>query len=93
MDQVPPINQVTDIHLFAHENQKLLGLPTTQSFQSYRAIARLQPQPDLLLLTGDLSQDGTPASYELLQNLLSPLETPTYCYLVIMTASTPCSRS
>lgn len=81
MDQVSPLSiaQLTDIHLFADENQELLGLPTTQSFQA--VVERLQtlwPQPDLVLLTGDLSQDGTPKSYERLQNLLSPLATPTY---------------
>ena len=81
MHQVSPllIAQVTDIHLFADEDQKLLGLPTIQSFQTViERLQRLQPQPDVLLLTGDLSQDGTPASYELLQNLLSPLKMPTY---------------
>lgn len=73
------IAQITDIHLFADENQKLLGLSTTQSFQAVRErLTSLQPQLDLLLLTGDLSQDGTPESYHRLQNLLSPLKIPTY---------------
>jgi len=36
---------------------------------SYRAISqRLQPQPDFVAANGDLSQDGTPRIYELLQN-------------------------
>lgn len=81
MNQVSPLSiaQVTDIHMFADENQELLGLPTTQSFEAViQRLQRLRPQPDLLLLTGDLSQDGTPESYERVQNLLSPLETPTY---------------
>lgn len=81
MDQVSPLSiaQLTDIHLFADENQELLGLPTTQSFQAViERVQTLRPQPDLLLLTGDLSQDGTPKSYERVQNLLSPLATPTY---------------
>lgn len=80
MNQASPLSvaQVTDIHLFADENQKLLGLPTTQSFQAVIERLSLQPQLDLLLLTGDLSQDGTPASYKRMQKLLSPLSLPTY---------------
>lgn len=81
MNQASPllIAQVTDIHLFANENQQLLNLSTIQSFQAViERLQRLRPQPDLLLLTGDLSQDGTPESYEHVQNLLSPLETPIY---------------
>lgn len=80
-NQVSPllIAQITDTHLFADENQELLGLRTTQSFQAViQQLQILQPQLDLLLLTGDLSQDGTPESYKRIQKLLSPLATPTY---------------
>ena len=71
--------QLTDMHLFADERRQLLGLPTQESFQTVvRQVARLQPQPDLLLLTGDLSQDGKPESYALLQSMLAPLAIPTY---------------
>ena len=73
------IAQVTDIHLFANPSQELLKLPTVKSFQV--VLERLQslfPQPDVLLLTGDLSQDETPESYVCLQNLLQPLGIPTY---------------
>ncbi len=81
MNQVFPVSiaQVTDIHLFAAENHELLGMPTMESFQAVIAgLKILQPELDLLLLTGDLSGDGTPTSYENLQNLLSPLQIPTY---------------
>lgn len=81
MNQVSPLSiaQVTDIHMFADEKQKLLGLSTIQSFQAViERLQRLQPQPDLLLLTGDLSQDGTPKSYEYVQDVVSRLSTPTY---------------
>jgi len=82
------IAQLTDIHLFANEYHQLLGLPTQDSFLA--VIARLKQLQfgrtglktrsplDLLLLTGDLSQDGKPETYRRLQNLLSPLEIPTY---------------
>jgi 3',5'-cyclic-AMP phosphodiesterase len=73
------IAQVTDIHLFAKAHQQLLGLPTADSLTAIiRQLQQLQPQPDFLLLTGDLSQDGTVASYDRLQTLLDPLQLPTY---------------
>lgn len=80
MNHVSPLSvaQVTDLHLFANEDQELLGVSTTQSFQAVIERLSLQPQLDLLLLTGDLSQDGTPESYERLQNFLSPLSLPAY---------------
>ncbi|MGV0027981.1 3',5'-cyclic-AMP phosphodiesterase [Phormidesmis priestleyi] len=73
------IAQVTDIHLFAETDRTLLGLPTTESFEFLiEQLYRLNPRPDLLLLTGDLSQDGTSDSYDRLQALLSPLGIPVY---------------
>ncbi|MBW4563961.1 MAG: 3',5'-cyclic-AMP phosphodiesterase [Mojavia pulchra JT2-VF2] len=81
MNQVSPISivQITDMHLFAAENHHLVGIPTRDSFQAViERLKDLQPELDLLLLTGDLSGDGTVESYENLQNLLSPLKIPTY---------------
>ncbi|MFH7029709.1 MAG: 3',5'-cyclic-AMP phosphodiesterase [Heteroscytonema crispum UTEX LB 1556] len=81
MNQVSPVSiaQVTDMHLFARENQQLLGMPTVQSFQVIiERLKKLCSELDLLLLTGDLSSDGTHQSYENLQNLLNPLKIPTY---------------
>jgi Icc protein len=81
MNQVSPvlIAQLTDIHLFATDNHKMLGMATTESFQAViRRLKELQPELDFLILTGDLSGDGTEASYENLQHLLHPLHIPTY---------------
>lgn len=73
------VAQVTDIHLFAAAEGELLGLPTQQSFQAVLAeLQQLDPRPDLLLLTGDLSQDETPDSYRRLYDLLAPLRIPVY---------------
>lgn len=73
------IAQVSDLHLFADSDQCLLGMPTSRSLNALvTQLQQLQPQLDLLLLTGDLSQDGTAASYRRLQKLLSPLGIPTY---------------
>ncbi len=73
------IAQLTDLHLFADPSQKMMGLATARSFQA--AIAHLQQlehQPDILLLTGDLSQDESPESYQYLVQVLGSLGIPTY---------------
>jgi 3',5'-cyclic-AMP phosphodiesterase len=73
------IAQLTDTHLFADGSQEMLGCRTNQSFQAVIAdISQLQPQPDVLLLTGDLSQDETLESYAYLRSLIEPLQIPTY---------------
>jgi 3',5'-cyclic-AMP phosphodiesterase len=73
------IAQITDSHLFADESQTLLGIPTARSLQAVLSqLIALEPQPDLLLITGDLSQDETPESYQQLQQLVAPLNLPTY---------------
>lgn len=73
------VAQITDTHLFAGVDQALLGCPTNDSFQAVLArLRQLQPKPDILLLTGDLSHDESSESYERLQDLLTPLEIPTY---------------
>jgi Icc protein len=81
MTQTSPllIAQLSDTHLFADEQQTLVGLPTARSLQAVlEQLQTLQPQPDLLLLTGDLSQDETKASYQQLHTLIAPLNIPTY---------------
>ena len=81
MNQVSPIliAQITDTHLFASENHKMLGMPTIQSFQAVvDRLKELKSEVDLLLLTGDLSGDGNPQSYDNLQTLLNPLQIPAY---------------
>lgn len=71
--------QLTDLHLFADSGRQLLGLPTMESFEAVlRQVSLLQPQPELLLLTGDLSQDGKPESYERLHDMLQLLECSAY---------------
>lgn len=73
------VAQITDTHLFATPQQRLLGLPTEDSLQTVlQQIQALNPRPDLLLLTGDLSQDASAASYDRLQTLVCPLGIPTY---------------
>jgi len=81
MTQTSPllVAQLTDTHLFAGESQELLGLPTAKSLgMVLDCLQKLRPQPDLLLLTGDLSQDETVESYHRLYEALRPLKIPAY---------------
>jgi 3',5'-cyclic AMP phosphodiesterase CpdA len=39
---------------------------------------RLQPQPDLVIATGDLVDEGTEAEYKMLRKLVAPLRAPIY---------------
>lgn len=69
--------QLSDSHLFAEADGKLLGMETCHSLQ--RVIERVQqeqPQIDLILATGDLSQDGSLASYERFRDLTGDLDAP-----------------
>ncbi|MEB3359126.1 MAG: 3',5'-cyclic-AMP phosphodiesterase [Synechococcales bacterium] len=73
------IAQITDTHLFADPRQTSKGIPTNESFATVLAHLRQMPRlPDVLLLTGDLSQDETPESYRLLWEAIAPLQIPTY---------------
>lgn len=71
--------QLTDLHLFASPTRDWKGFNTYHSFHAVvEQVADLDPRPDLLLLTGDLSQDDSPESYTHIRTLLAPLNIPTY---------------
>jgi len=57
--------QLSDSHLFADASSKLLGMNTRDSLKAVieRVLAE-QPAIDLLVASGDLSQDGSVESYE-----------------------------
>jgi Icc protein len=69
--------QLTDAHLFADPAGSLLGLNTRDSLRHVVAQARReQPFTDLLLCTGDLSQDASAASYAAFDELTAPFAVP-----------------
>ena len=71
--------QITDTHLFAECDRQWKGISTTRTLQAVLdRLQQIQPPPDLLLLTGDLSQDETPESYQRLISLIAPLRIPAY---------------
>jgi Icc protein len=69
--------QLTDMHLFADPGDTILGMTPRLTYQQVVDEASTKPW-DLALLTGDLSQDGTPAAYEAVRELSDPLNASCY---------------
>ncbi len=79
--QLQPLRivQLSDCHLFADVSGKLLGLNTQFSLDKVlELIRREQPNPDLILATGDLSQDASFESYQRLDDALERFQVPVY---------------
>lgn len=76
-DDAVVLVQLTDSHLFAQAGGKLLGMATGESLQRVVELAIAeQPRIDLLLATGDLSQDGSVASYRQFCEILGQVNAP-----------------
>lgn len=61
---------ITDTHLFAARDGRLLNMNTYDSLTAVLAAAG-RPAPDAVLATGDLAQDGTAAAYAHLTEALA----------------------
>lgn len=69
--------QLSDSHLFAEADAVLLGMNTRESLRrAVELVREQQPQIDLVLATGDLSQDGTLASYQRFREMTALLDAP-----------------
>ncbi len=69
--------QLSDSHLFAEDGARLLGMDTAHSLEKVvERVAREQPRIDLILATGDVSQDGSLDSYTRFRRLSAPLAAP-----------------
>lgn len=69
--------QLSDSHLFADADVTLLGMNPRESLQRVIDLVReQQPHIDLVLATGDLSQDGTLASYQQFRDMTAPMGAP-----------------
>lgn len=73
------IAQLSDTHVMARASTH----PAAPARAGYLAscvadIRALEPRPDAVIHTGDMTHDGTVASYEHLAELLSPLDMPVY---------------
>jgi len=73
------IAQISDMHINAPDAPSMSGLDAIGNLErSIAAINALDPAPELVLATGDLTKDGTAAEYATLRELLEPLEAPLY---------------
>lgn len=73
------IVQISDIHLFADKKTELLGVNTYQSFQALLDLVKsAATQPDIILLTGDCSQDHSQKAYEYIAEAFDALAIPVY---------------
>ena len=55
--------QITDCHLGSECNSELLGLDTDQSLFDVLQLAKMDEQPDMIVVTGDVSGDAGLGSY------------------------------
>ena len=76
-ERTPKIIQLTDPHLFKEEKGCLLGLDTRKSLKAVlEDIVAKAIKPDLILATGDISQDQSPESYKYFSEVMDELEIP-----------------
>jgi len=69
--------QLTDPHLMARGDGALLGVNTRESLSAViDEVLRSHGQPDLILATGDISQDGSVASYHYFGQKLEAFKCP-----------------
>ena len=72
MQQKYYIAQISDTHLFGDKNRKINGSNSYQNLKSIIShITSLDKKPNLVMVSGDLSQDCTFESYQHLANLLN----------------------
>lgn len=71
--------QLTDSHLFADPAARLLGLDTYASLQAViDSVLEHHPRMDLVLATGDITQDGSEAGYRRFLEASARLPAPRY---------------
>lgn len=71
------ILHITDTHLFANENDTLLGVNTNKSFSSViNNIKKVNHDFDLIVATGDFVQDGSKEAYLRFINHINKLSIP-----------------
>lgn len=74
------ILQITDTHLFSTPAGKLLGVNTAESLAAVIQLVQKEfPNPDLILLTGDLVQEPHEDSYQALDTVFSQFSCPVVC--------------
>jgi len=73
------IAQITDFHIKARGQIAYRVVDTARCLaRAVAALTALDPRPDAVVATGDLTDFGRPDEYELLRELLKPLAMPLY---------------
>ena len=74
------IVQVTDPHVFASNGQHLKGIDTAMSLEQVISMVNNDiERPDLILATGDLAHDPSPAAYEKFRGIMETTNCPVFC--------------
>ncbi|WP_295880315.1 metallophosphoesterase [uncultured Thiohalocapsa sp.] len=72
--------QLTDLHLYADPERRLLGQNTRRTLESVLSLAQTRHwPPDAIVLTGDLVHDEQPAAYRFLRSRFDGLGIPYHC--------------
>ena len=73
------VAQVTDLHV-VERGQKMKGMldTNTMAAAAIEHVKALAPRPDVVLVTGDLADDGNVAQYHFLRELLDGMAIPYY---------------
>lgn len=75
------ILQITDCHLTKDPNGDLLGVRTLESLDAVLAqVAEDGRDPHVILVTGDLAQDGSETAYQVLKERLDTFDCPKYWF-------------
>lgn len=72
------IAQISDLHVTAPGARLAAADSAATLALCVRDIARMDPQPDVVLATGDLVEDGTLAEYRRVRELLAAVAVPLY---------------
>lgn len=73
------IAQITDLHVRPEGRKAYVHVDTNAMAQAcVDTIRKLRPQPDVLLISGDLTDCGLAAEYALLREIIAPLAMPVY---------------
>ncbi len=80
------ILQITDLHLFGDDNHTLMGLQTSNTLEAVLNSVKLNMangvlDPSCIVLSGDISQDYSLASYQKVLNYFDDFTCPIYALL------------
>ncbi|MDH5737060.1 MAG: metallophosphoesterase [Gammaproteobacteria bacterium] len=73
------ILQLSDIHMLPGEGSTKYGLdPADCLLQNFACVNRLEKKPDVVIVTGDMAEDGSEETYSRLKQMLLQFDCPVY---------------